>query len=228
MLTGWRLLDLSSRLPGPLCSLVLSDLGMEVIRVEPPEGLGKGDIFREFPEEKTPYFPMLNRGKKSVTLNLKSEKGRHLFLEMAKRADVVLEGFRPGVMDRLEIGWPRLRQVKFSKEYVSFVYGEHIEMDDRLQLYRQGVDRVLEWSDKCATNLFTLAKIRFYRDRELLPYLQKFITRGKLNEFHLADILAKSILEKKNLIFKLLDGDWTAKMRVFRGEVVEAWAPTAR
>ena len=111
MLTGWRLLDLSSRLPGPLCSLILLDLGMEVIRVEPPEGLGKGDIFREFPEEKTPYFPMLNRGKKSVTLNLKSEKGRHLFLEMAKRADVVLEGFRPGVMDRLEIGWPRLRQV---------------------------------------------------------------------------------------------------------------------
>jgi len=155
--------------------------------------------------------------------------GKDFQVEAVADLDELYSSIQKVMPDAVFVGFrwiqPRLRQVKFSKEYVSFVYGEHIEMDDRLQLYRQGVDRVLEWSDKCATNLFTLAKIRFYRDRELLPYLQKFITRGKLNEFHLADILAKSILEKKNLIFKLLDGDWTAKMRVFRGEVVEAWAP---
>ncbi len=111
MLRGLRLLDLSSRLPGPLCSLILSDLGMEVIRIEPPALLMKGDIFRKFPEEENPYFPMLNRGKKSVTLNLKTGRGRELFLKMAKVADVVLEGFRPGVLDRLGIGWSRLHEV---------------------------------------------------------------------------------------------------------------------
>ena len=110
MLEGLRLLDLSSRLPGPLCSLILSDLGMEVIRIESPASLGKGDIFREFPESETPYFPMLNRGKKSITLNLKTRKGKALFLKLAEKADVVLEGFRPGVAERLGIGWSRLRQ----------------------------------------------------------------------------------------------------------------------
>ncbi len=111
MLRGLRLLDLSSRLPGPLCSLILSDLGMEVTRVEPPARLNKGDLFREIPGKDTPYFPMLNRGKKSVTLNLKTAKGKELFYELVEQADVVLEGFRPGVMDRLGIGWKRLREV---------------------------------------------------------------------------------------------------------------------
>ncbi len=111
MLEGYRLLDLSSRLPGPLCSLILSDLGMEVIRVEPPEHLHKGDLFREIPERETPYFPMLNRGKKSVTLNLKSHKGVDVFYKMVENADVVLEGFRPGVVQRLGIGWEQLRAV---------------------------------------------------------------------------------------------------------------------
>lgn len=108
---GYRLLDLSSRLPGPLCSLILSDMGMEVIRVEPPDHLKKGDLFREIPERESPYYPMLNRGKKSVTLNLKTEKGRELFLRLVKKADVVLEGFRPGVMKRLGIDYEALKEV---------------------------------------------------------------------------------------------------------------------
>jgi len=110
-LEGYRLLDLSSRLPGPLCSLILSDMGMEVIRVEPPDHLKKGDLFREIPERESPYYPMLNRGKKSVTLNLKTEKGRELFLRLVKKADVVLEGFRPGVMKRLGIDYEALKEV---------------------------------------------------------------------------------------------------------------------
>ncbi len=111
MLEGMRLLDLSSRLPGPLCSMILSDLGMEVIRVEPPEHLGKGDLFREIPEKEASYFAMLNRGKKSITLNLKTDRGRKLFLDLVEKADVVLEGFRPGVMERLGIGYKALKEV---------------------------------------------------------------------------------------------------------------------
>ncbi len=111
MLKGKRLLDLSNRLPGPLCSLILSDLGMEVIRIEPPAHLGKGDLFREIPERETSYFSMLNRGKKSVTLNLKTEQGKALFFRLVEDADGVLEGFRPGVMERLGIGWGRLKEI---------------------------------------------------------------------------------------------------------------------
>jgi len=111
MLRGYRLLDLSRLLPGPLCSLMLADMGMEVIRVEPPGHLGKGDLFREIPSEETPYYAMLNRGKKSVTLNLKVPAGKDLFFSMVRKADVVLEGFRAGVMARLGIGWETLHAV---------------------------------------------------------------------------------------------------------------------
>ena len=111
MLRGYRLLDLSRLLPGPLCSLILADMGMEVIRVEPPGHLGKGDLFREIPSKETPYFSMLNRDKRSVTLNLKAAAGKKLFLRMVQKADVVLEGFRPGVMARLGIGWETLNAV---------------------------------------------------------------------------------------------------------------------
>jgi len=111
MLQGFQLLDLSRLLPGPLCSLILADMGMEVIRIEPPGQLGKGDLFREIPAEETPYFSMLNRGKKSVTLNLKASEGKDLFFRMVQRADVVLEGFRPGVMTRLGLDWETLSSI---------------------------------------------------------------------------------------------------------------------
>ena len=99
MLKGMRLLDLSSRLPGPLCSMILSDLGMEVIRVEPPEHLGKGDLFREIPEREASYFAMLNRGKKSIRVNLRDPRGREVVYRLAERSHVVFENYRPGVRE---------------------------------------------------------------------------------------------------------------------------------
>jgi crotonobetainyl-CoA:carnitine CoA-transferase CaiB-like acyl-CoA transferase len=91
--------------------MILSDLGMEVIRIEPPEHLNKGDLFREIPSKEAPYYAMLNRGKKSVTLNLKTPKGHVFFLNLVKGADVVLEGFRPGVMQRLGLDYEALKAV---------------------------------------------------------------------------------------------------------------------
>jgi crotonobetainyl-CoA:carnitine CoA-transferase CaiB-like acyl-CoA transferase len=102
-LAGIRVLDLTRLLPGPFCSLLLADFGADVIKVE---DTGMGDYVRADP----PAFHALNRGKRAVGIDLKNPRGRDAFLHLSSRADVVLESFRPGVMDRLGVGYERLRQ----------------------------------------------------------------------------------------------------------------------
>ena len=108
---GLRFLDLSRLLPGPYCSLLFADLGAEVIKVEEP---GRGDYARRTPpfwgdSNIGAYFLLLNRNKKSISIDLKAEAGKAVFRRLARTADVVLESFRPGVMDRLGLGWEALR-----------------------------------------------------------------------------------------------------------------------
>ena len=108
-LTGMKVLDLSRLLPGPYCSMVLGDLGAEVLKVEDPK---RGDYMRSWGPrvgDESAMFLMLNRNKKSIGLNLKTEAGRSIFMTLARQYDVVLEGFRPGVMDRLGIGYEILK-----------------------------------------------------------------------------------------------------------------------
>jgi crotonobetainyl-CoA:carnitine CoA-transferase CaiB-like acyl-CoA transferase len=108
-LAGLRILDLTRLLPGAFCSQLLADLGADVIKIEQP---GAGDYNRGFEpihRKESGSFLLLNRNKRSVTLNLKSPRGRLVFLEMVRQADVVLEGFRPGVMDRLDLGYETLK-----------------------------------------------------------------------------------------------------------------------
>jgi crotonobetainyl-CoA:carnitine CoA-transferase CaiB-like acyl-CoA transferase len=110
-LDGVRVLDLTRLLPGAFCTLLLADMGADVIKVESP---GSGDYMRWYPpliDGQSALFNALNRNKRSLVLNLKSEAGRELFREMARAADVVVEGNRPGVMDRLGLGWSVLRQL---------------------------------------------------------------------------------------------------------------------
>ncbi|MCC7108619.1 MAG: CoA transferase [Deltaproteobacteria bacterium] len=108
-LQGIRVLDLSRLLPGPFCTQLLRDLGAEVIKVEDPLG---GDYVRHTPplleDGNSVFFHTLNRGKKSITLDLKSELDRARFLKLVRTADVVVEGFRPGVLDKLGVGPARL------------------------------------------------------------------------------------------------------------------------
>jgi len=109
-LTGVRVLDLSRLLPGPYCSRVLADFGAEVVKVERPGG---SDWLRYTPplvDGEGVLFRVLNRGKKSLTLNLKSDEGRAIFLRLVETADVLLESFRPGVIERLGLGYERLCQ----------------------------------------------------------------------------------------------------------------------
>lgn len=108
---GIRFVDLSRLLPGPYCSLLFADLGAEVIKVEEP---GRGDYARRTPpfwgeSDVGAYFLLLNRNKKSVSIDLKTEGGKAIFRRLARTADVLLESFRPGVMDRLGLGWGALR-----------------------------------------------------------------------------------------------------------------------
>ena len=110
-LAGVRVLDLSRLLPGPYCSRLLADFGAEVIKVEHPGG---GDWLRYVPplaDGESVLFQAINRGKKSLTLNLKSDEGRAIFLRLVESADVLLESFRPGVMERLGLGYRTLAQV---------------------------------------------------------------------------------------------------------------------
>jgi crotonobetainyl-CoA:carnitine CoA-transferase CaiB-like acyl-CoA transferase len=108
-LAGFRVLDLSRLLPGPFCSMLMADLGADVIKVEDPK---VGDYIRWWPPllgKNSGFHTVLNRNKRSVTIDLKREEGRAVFEAMVKRADVVLEGFRPGVMERLGLGYAALR-----------------------------------------------------------------------------------------------------------------------
>lgn len=107
-LQGLRVLDLSRLLPGPYATLVLADLGADVVRVEDPSG---GDYLRFTPPlagDTGAMFLALNRGKRSVALDLKAEADRTALLALARRADVLVEGFRPGTLSRLGVGWERL------------------------------------------------------------------------------------------------------------------------
>jgi crotonobetainyl-CoA:carnitine CoA-transferase CaiB-like acyl-CoA transferase len=108
-LAGVRVLDLSVFLPGPYLTLALADHGAEVIKVEAP---GEGDAGRHIGLSDGPstvFFRNLNRGKKSVVLDLKSQAGRAALLALADTADVFVESFRPGVVDRLGVGYEALR-----------------------------------------------------------------------------------------------------------------------
>src|SRR5947209_16698763 len=111
-LSGIRILDLSRLLPGAYASQMLADFGADVIKVEEP---GSGDYGRFMPPHgaggMSLYYLAINRNKRSITLNLKSAEGREIFLRMVRRADIVLESFRPGVLERLGLGYEELKEV---------------------------------------------------------------------------------------------------------------------
>ena len=102
---GIRILSLAEQLPGPLATMLLADLGADVILVERPNG---GDPSRRFPG----LFAALNRNKRAVVIDLKSEAGRARFLDLVDTSDAVLEGYRPGVMKRLGLDATALRARK--------------------------------------------------------------------------------------------------------------------
>lgn len=124
-LSSLRVLDLTRLLPGPYCTMLLADFGAEVIKIEEP---GLGDYARWYGNEwngESALFASLNRNKKSVTLNLKTEAGKNIFREMVQRADVVIESFRPGTMERLGLGYDALKKINPGLIYCAITgYGQ--------------------------------------------------------------------------------------------------------
>ena len=116
-LAGITVIDLSRILAGPYCTMLMAELGARVIKVEPP---GKGDDAREygpFVKGKSAYFMSVNRGKESIALDLKAEDDRKVFEALLARADVIVENFRPGTMEKLGYGWEALH-----KRYPRLIY----------------------------------------------------------------------------------------------------------
>ncbi|MGC8659842.1 MAG: CaiB/BaiF CoA transferase family protein [Desulfomonilaceae bacterium] len=119
-LSGLKVLDLTMNLPGPYMTWILALLGADVVKVENPSG---GDYSRALMGDgnSSPFFEAVNRNKKSVTLNLKDPEGKSIFLSLLKTCDVVIDGFRPGTMERLGLGYddtskvnPRIIHVSIS------------------------------------------------------------------------------------------------------------------
>ncbi|MFQ5842204.1 MAG: CaiB/BaiF CoA transferase family protein, partial [Thermodesulfobacteriota bacterium] len=124
-LDGVKILDLTRLLPGNFCTLLLADNGADVLKIEDTD---RGDYGRWYPPRvrtQSAYFLALNRNKKSMKLNLKTDEGKTIFMQLAQRSDVILEGFRPGVTDRLGIGYEAVRKVNSQIIYCSISgYGQ--------------------------------------------------------------------------------------------------------
>ncbi|WP_442487566.1 CaiB/BaiF CoA transferase family protein [Halomonas litopenaei] len=124
-LDGIKVLDVSQIMAGPYCTMVLGDMGAEVIKVEKANG---GDDSRQmgpYVEDESTCFAQINRNKKSISLNLKEEKGREVFYRLAKEADVVVENYRPGVTQSLKIDYDSLKAINPGLIYCSISgYGQ--------------------------------------------------------------------------------------------------------
>ncbi|MHC1715854.1 MAG: CaiB/BaiF CoA transferase family protein [Acidaminococcaceae bacterium] len=118
-LKGIRILDLTRLLPGPYCSMMLADFGAEVIKIEEPL---KGDYARDFPPAQNGFgfwHLQLNRNKKSLAVDLKTKEGKEVFFRLLKKADVVMESYRPGVLKRLGIDYETARKINPKIVYCS-------------------------------------------------------------------------------------------------------------
>ena len=144
-LEGLRVLDVTQVMAGPFCAMLLADLGADVIKVEPPAG----DSTREMPGAvgtDSPSFNAVNRGKRSIVLNLKSGDGRDAFLRLARTADILIENYRPGVMASLGLGYETLAAANPRLIYASISgYGQTGPSREKggFDLIAQGVSGIM-------------------------------------------------------------------------------------
>ena len=116
-LSGIIVVDLSRILAGPYCTLLMAEMGARVIKVEPPKGGDDARAYGPFVNGKSTYFASVNRGKESIALDLKNDEHRAIFEKLLEKADVIVENFRPGTMEKLGYGWDTLH-----KKYPKLIY----------------------------------------------------------------------------------------------------------
>jgi formyl-CoA transferase len=110
-LSGIRILDMTHVQAGPTSSQLMGFLGADVIKLESPMGDATRKQLRDIPDADSLYFTMLNCNKRSITVNLKNEKGKEVFTDLVKTCDVMMENFGPGVLDRLGFGWEKVHEI---------------------------------------------------------------------------------------------------------------------
>lgn len=158
-LDGIKVLDLTRVLAGPFCTMILSDLGAEVIKVEIPEIGDDSRYFGPFKNEQSLYFLSLNRAKKSITLNLKAEEGKTIFKELIKEFDILVENFRPGTMEKLGLGYDILKEINPNLIYAAASGFGHTGPDSQKPAYdilaqaRGGIMSITGWPDSPPTRV---------------------------------------------------------------------------
>ncbi|MBN1829990.1 MAG: CoA transferase [Deltaproteobacteria bacterium] len=160
-LTNIRVLDLTRVLAGPFCTMLLGDLGADIIKIEAP---GLGDDSRSFPPfigEESAYFMNLNRNKRSITLDLKTPEGKGVFLDLVKCSDVVIENFRPGTMEKMGLSYEELSKINPSIVYSSISgfgqYGPYRDLPgyDIIGQAMGGIMSITGWPDSPPTRTGT-------------------------------------------------------------------------
>ena len=135
-----RVLDISQIIAGPLCSMILADLGAEVIKIEPPEGDVARTMGNTFLEGQSDYILSLNRNKRSIVIDLKKEKGREVFYHLALNSDIVLENFRPGTVKKLGVDYEVISKINPKIIYCSIsAFGQVGPYKDR-----PGMDTIIQ------------------------------------------------------------------------------------
>jgi crotonobetainyl-CoA:carnitine CoA-transferase CaiB-like acyl-CoA transferase len=131
-LNGIRVLDLSRVLAGPYCTMVLGDLGADVIKVEPPEGDETRSWGPPFAGGESAYYLCVNRNKRGIVVNLKTEGGKRILRELASASDVLVENFRPGILKRFDLDYEKLHELNPRLVYCSITgFGQTGPLSDR-------------------------------------------------------------------------------------------------
>lgn len=158
-LANIKVLELSRVLAGPYCNMLLKELGAEVIKVEMPEKGDDARSFGPFKNNKSVYFLSINRGKESISLNLKTEQGKQIILDLVKHVDVVTENFRPGTMEKLGLGYETLKAVNPKIIYAATSGFGHTGPDSKRPAYDMlvqamgGMISITGWPDKPPTRV---------------------------------------------------------------------------
>lgn len=160
-LEGVRILDLTRVLAGPFSTMILADMGAEVIKIEIPNRGDDSRAFGPYVNGESMYYMNLNRNKKGITLNLKDPKGRVMFLDLVKSADVVVENYRPGTMEKLGLGYEDLKEVNEGIVYAAVSgfghYGPYMSRPgyDIIGQAMGGLMSTTGWSDSGPTRTGT-------------------------------------------------------------------------
>lgn len=214
-LEDFRILDLTRVLAGPFATMVLADLGAEVIKIEIPH---LGDDTRSigpYVDDESMYFMNTNRNKKSMTLNLKAEEGQKVFLELVNKADVVIENFKPGVMEKLNLGFDVLKEHNPDIIYASisgFGHSSPYASRPGYDIIGQAMGGIMSctgWPDSPPTRIGTAMGDILAGLFTTIGILSSLIVRNKFKKAQHVDVaLVDSVISSMNTMIQvyLVDG----------------------